>query len=70
VSLSDKPVVIVAADTDIFVLLIYAFFHKSRPSEKWFMMIEKNRYLDIADICKAYGEEICDALPGYQCYRV
>ena len=63
-SLSDKPVVIVAADTDIFVLLIYAF-HKSRPSEKWFMKIEKNRYLDIGDICKTYGEEICDALSGY-----
>jgi len=64
VSLSDKPVVIVAADTDIFVLLIYAF-HKSHPSEKWFVKIEKNRYLDIGDICKTYGEEICDALPDY-----
>jgi len=64
VSLSDKPLVIVAADTDIFVLLIYAF-HKSRPSEKWFMKIEKNRYLDIGDIYKTYEEEICDALPGY-----
>ena len=64
VSLSDKPLVIVAADTDIFVLLIYAF-HKSHPSEKWFMKIEKNRYLDIGDIYKTYEEEICDALPGY-----
>jgi len=50
--------VIVAADTYIFVLLIYAF-HKSHPSEKWFVKIEKNRYLDIGDICKTYGEEIC-----------
>jgi len=56
VSLSDKPVVIVAADTDIFVLLIYAF-HKSHPSEKWFMKIEKNRYLNIGDICKAWPME-------------
>ena len=45
VSLSDKPVVIVAADTDIFVLLIYAF-HKSHPSEKLFMKIKKNKYLE------------------------
>jgi len=29
------------------------------------LKIEKNRYLDIGDICKTYGEEICDALPGY-----
>ena len=61
VSLSDKPLVIVAADTYIFVLLIYAF-HKSHPSEKWFVKIEKNRYLDIGDIFKTYGEGICDAL--------
>ena len=65
VSLSDKPLVIVAADTDIFVLLIYAF-HKNHQSEKWFMKIEKNRYLDIGDICKTYGEKICVALPGYR----
>ena len=68
VSLSDKPVVIVAADTDIFVLLIYAF-HKSRPSEKWFMKIEKKRYLDTGDICKTYGE-ICDVLTGYHSVTV
>jgi len=29
------------------------------------MRTEKHRYLDIGDICKAYGEEICDVLPGY-----
>lgn len=63
-SLSDKPVVVVAADTDVFILMMYAFY-KSNPCEKWFMKIERNRYLDIGDICKAYGEEICDVLPGY-----
>jgi len=29
------------------------------------MRTEKHRYLDIGEICKAYGEEICDMLPGY-----
>ena len=62
-SLPGKPVVVVAADTDVFILM-YAFY-KSNLCEKWFMKIEQNRYLDIGDICKAYGEEICDVLPGY-----
>jgi len=29
------------------------------------MKTEKNKYLDIGNICKAYGEEICDVLSGY-----
>jgi hypothetical protein len=56
--------VVVAADTDIFVLLVYAF-SKVDPAEKWYMKIDKERYVDIGDVCKAYGKEVCDVLPAY-----
>ena len=63
-SLSGEPVVVVAADTDIFILLLYAFC-KIGPAEKWYMKIDKERYVDISKICKSYGKEICDVLPSY-----
>ena len=67
-SLSGEPVVVVAADTDIFILLLYAFC-KIGPAEKWYMKIDKERYVDISKICKSYGKEICDVLPSLH-YRM
>lgn len=61
---SERPVVVVATDTDIFVLMIYAF-NKLSPTEKWFMKIGKDRYVDVDEICNLYGEQICEVLPGY-----
>ena len=43
-SLSERPVVIDATDTDIFILLVYAF-SKVTPTEKWYMKIDKEWYL-------------------------
>lgn len=63
-SLSDKPVVVVATDTDIFVLLVYAF-NQVASTEKWYMQIDRERYVDIGAVCKAYGKEVCDVLPAY-----
>ena len=34
-TLSDRPVMVVAADTDVFVLFLYAF-SKVDPAEKWY----------------------------------
>ena len=63
-SLSERPVVVVAADTDIFVLLVYAF-SKVDPAEKWYMKIDKERYVDIGDVYKTDGKEVCHILPAY-----
>lgn len=63
-SLSDRPVVVVATDTDIFVLLVYAF-SKVAPAEKWYMKIDKDSYVDIGDVCRTYGKEVCDVMPAY-----
>ena len=63
-SLSERPVVVVATDTDIFVLLIYVV-SKVAPAEKWYMKIDKERYVDISDVCRTYGKEVCDVMPAY-----
>ena len=63
-SLSERPVVVVATDTDIFVLLVYAF-SKVAHVEKWYMKIDKESYVDIGDVCRTYGKEGCDVMPAY-----
>ncbi|MPD04419.1 hypothetical protein E2C01_100105 [Portunus trituberculatus] len=63
-SLSERPVVVVATDTDIFALHIYAF-SKVAPAEKWYMKINKESYVDIGDFCRTYGKEVCDVMPAY-----
>ena len=54
---------VVAADTDIFVLLVHAF-RKVGPVAKWYMKKDKQKYVDIRDVCKAYWDEVCDVLPA------
>ena len=63
VSLSGRPVVVVAADTDIFILLLYAF-SKIGPAEKSYMKVDKERCVAISKVCKPYGKIICDVLPS------
>ena len=46
-----------AADTDIFILLLYAFI-KIGPAEKSYMKVDKERYVDISKVCKSYGKVI------------
>jgi len=64
VSLSERPVVVDAMDTDIFVLLVYAF-SKVAPANKWYKKIDKERYVDLGDVCRTYGKEVCDVMPAY-----
>ena len=63
VSLSRRPVVVAAADTDIFILLLYAF-NKVGPAEKSYMKVDKERCVAISKVCKPYGKIICDVLPS------
>lgn len=55
-SLSDRPVVVVATDTDMFVLLVYAF-SKVAPAEKWYMKIDKDSYVDIEMFAELMGRK-------------
>jgi len=55
---------VAAADTDIFILLLYAF-SKVGPAEKSYMKLDKERCVAISKVCKSYGKVICDVLPYY-----
>lgn len=63
-SLSEEPFVAVAIDTDIFILLVYAF-SKVTNAEILYMKIDKELYVNMGNICRAYGKEVCDILAAY-----
>jgi hypothetical protein len=70
---------VVAKDTDVLALLIWAYVHFKVPY-KWYMMFEKGVYADISIICNYFGEFICQnillfhAITGCDCtsymYRI
>ena len=61
-SLQDTNVVVVAKDTDILLLLVHAY-NKLKPSNKWFMKIDRERYVDIFKVAEYLGCEIASYLP-------
>ena len=61
-SLQDTNVVIVAKDTDVFVLLVYVY-SKLQPCSKWYMKIDHDKYLDIGKVKKYLGSKISSYLP-------
>ena len=59
---NDTPVVIVAKDTDVFVLLLYAI-QKCKPTNEWFMCINNEKIVTIRGIAETFGSKICCVLP-------
>ena len=57
-----SPVVIVAKDTNVFVLLVYAI-EKVVPEFPWFMQIDQERFVDIRKVTDHIGSSICQSLP-------
>ena len=60
---SDTDVVVVAKDTDVLVLMIWAY-EQQNISKKWYMKYDHNKYADISEICKFLGPKICGVLPA------
>lgn len=60
--LEDTKSVIVSKDTDVLVLLIYAFA-TFRPMSNWFMKIDFNKYVNIRKIVDHFGLPISKTLP-------
>ena len=56
--ISQQDVVIVAKDTDVLVLLMWAYVH-FRVQFKWYMMYEKGIFADISLICQYFGNILC-----------
>ena len=61
-SLQDTDVVVVAKDTDVFVLMVYAY-NKLQPCSKWYMKIDHEKYVDISKVSNHLGTEISSYLP-------
>ena len=59
---ADMPVVVVAKDTDVFVLMIHAM-SKTPITKKWLMSHERDHYIDISKVVLYLGTEICRTLP-------
>ena len=62
-SLEDNYVVVVSNDTDVLILVIWAY-EKCNIQKKCYLKYDHNRYVDINTICTFLGPEICLALPG------
>ena len=60
----EKNSVIVAKDTDVLILLAWAYDHFN-VKYKWFFSHEKDVYADISVICAFLGEEICSSLLSF-----
>lgn len=61
--LADSDVVVVAKDTDVLILLIWAY-EQSNVGKKWYMKYDHNKYADINEICNFLGPKICRTLPA------
>ena len=59
--LSKENIVVVAKDTDVLILLVWAYTHFN-VQYKWYFMFEKGVFADITTICEVFGKDICETL--------
>ena len=59
---SNTPAVIIAKDTDVFLLLAYAVCYQDIPPP-CYMKIEANQYINMTMIHDSLGVEVCKVLP-------
>jgi hypothetical protein len=60
--MSDVPAMIVAKDTDVFVLFAYGMSVLDYLPP-WFMKVDANQFIDIKIVLDSLGREVCRALP-------
>ena len=60
----EQDVVVVAKDTDVLVLLIWAYVHFN-VNYKWYLMYEKGVYADISVICQYFGDVLCESILSF-----
>uniref|UniRef100_UPI00358E375C uncharacterized protein n=1 Tax=Myxine glutinosa TaxID=7769 RepID=UPI00358E375C len=59
----EGSVVIKASDTDVLILLSYAY-SVCKPPQDWFMKID-HRYVSVKKLTTHFGDEVCQTLPAY-----
>ena len=62
--ISEQDVVVVAKDTDVLVLLVWAYAH-FKVQYKWYLMYEKGIYADISVICDYFSDVICENILSF-----
>ena len=62
-SISIKPVIVTATDTDVLVLLTHAY-PQCNNTKQWLMKINPGIFIDIKTICNFFRNGICQILPG------
>ena len=61
---SEDEIIVVANDTDVLILLVYAYaLH--RLSRQWKMKVDTNRYIEITTIGEYYGRDVCLVFAAY-----
>ena len=63
-ALSNCPVVIGGTDTDILILLVFAY-SRFNPAEQWYMKTARDSFVEISKISSHYGEAVCNILPAF-----
>ena len=59
------PAVLIAKDTDVFLLLAYAMSQVD-GSPRWFQMIDESQFVNIRKVYDHLGYDICSTLPKFQ----
>ena len=57
-TLDDKPIVVIASDTDILMLLLYVFADRL-PVHDWFLQIKKDQFVNLSKLHDVIGNEAC-----------
>ena len=60
-AMSKSPAVIVAKDTDVFLLLAYAVCYQNNPP-RWYMKIDASQFINIIMIHNSVGRDVCSIL--------
>ena len=60
---TSDPVIVIASDTDILILLVFTF--RKITERKIQMKIDNQRFVDINNVCSYLTQEICEVLPSY-----
>ena len=62
--MEDAPVIVIAKDTDILVILVYSFA-LTIPNNNWFLQTDKDQYVNISAIHDHIGNEVSLILPSF-----
>jgi len=61
---SEGPIIVKAKDTDILILMIYAYALK-KSEAIWCMQVDHNKFVNVGKIAKFFDESTCLQLPAF-----